>query len=470
MSTSSAALNFDSSLPRTYSDSWREAYGQGEDTHRLSSYQAPNGEPVVFAYDSISLGGGQNVDTAEYPYGFWSNTQLGEKAQSIKIKGHVIGESYIANRTELVSALQVPTDDDNPGTLDLPLWGRFKVIVKDWNVDEEKAKTGLSDISIELVRAGYSDTNRFEAAASSLPALNVESAVADLKNKAVSSFAAAVEKSKDVTTLASGFGKITKTLASIVGRVQGAISKLNEMTNKINAITSLVAQGIRAPKELAQAFISAAFGIVTGVMEIKNAADETASYFMGNDSDNDDNASNSVSGNSSSTSSNLSAMQSESVMQKFIARNEKNVLMQFLTAASYELDEETITEQQYNTKTAMENLYRAAAFGVCAQLLTKLDASTETYNRQDGLWTLFEKLEDSIDKEDSGIYAAVEKCRIACAQTLLSYNYDMELTRHIKREMPLLTLALYLGCDADRIRSLNAVSDSFLIKGDVVYV
>lgn len=470
MSTSNAALNFDSSLPRTYSDSWREAYEQSEDTHRLSSYQAPNGEPVVFAYDSISLAGGQNVDTAEYPYGFWSNTRLGEKPQSLKIKGHVIGEKYIAKRTKLVTAFQAATDDDNPGTIDLPLWGRFKVVVTGWNVDEEKAKTGLSDISIELVRAGYSDTKRFDAVASNLTTLNVESAVADLKNAAVSAFATALEKSKDLTTLAKGFGKITQKLQAIIGRVQGARNILNDMTNRINSITNLIAQGVRLPKDLAQAFVSAAFGILTGILEIKNAADETASYFMRSGSDDDDNSSGSASVNSSSTSSTLSATHSEAVMQKFIARNEKNVLMQFLTAANYELEEEAITEQQYNTKTAMENLYRTAAFGVCAQLLTKLEASTETYNKQDGLWKLLERLEDSIDKEDSMVFASVEECRIACAQMLLSFNYDVELTRHIKREMPLLSLALYLGCDADKIRSLNAVSDSFLIKGDVIYV
>lgn len=87
MSTSKAAINFDQSLPKTYSDFWREAYGQESDTPRLTSYQAPGGEPVVFACDSVSLGGGQNVDTAEYPYGFWSNVRLGEKPHTLRIKG-----------------------------------------------------------------------------------------------------------------------------------------------------------------------------------------------------------------------------------------------------------------------------------------------------------------------------------------------------------------------------------------------
>lgn len=448
MSTSSAAINFDSSMPRVYSESWREAYGQNADTPRLSSYQAPDGEPVSFVFDSIGLGGGQNVDTAEYPYGFWSNTRLGEKPHTIKVKGHLIGENYIEKRQKLIEALQVATDDDNPATLDLPLWGRFKVVVDTWDVDEEKNDTGSCDLSIDFVRAGYSDAKRFDAATSSLTKLNLEGAAANLKKAAVASFAATVEKTKDTNTLASAFGSITNTLASIVGRVQGAVSTINDMVNKINSITNLIAQGVRAPKELAQAMVSAAFGIVAGILEIKNAADETASYFM----DDDDDDSN------------------DSVSEQFVKRNEKNVMMNFLTAASFELSEEAITEQQYNTKTAIENLYRTVAFAVASQLLVQLDSEKQTYESQQGYWSLLEKLEDTIDKEDSDVYAAVEEVRIATAETLLSQNYDMELTKKIKSEMPLLALALYLGCDSERLRQLNAVSDSFLIKGDVIYV
>lgn len=450
MSTSKAATSFDPSLPRTYSDSWREAYGQGTDTPRLSSYQAPDGEPVVFAYDSISLGGGQNIDTVEYPFGFWSNTKLGDKTHTIRIKGHVIGEDYIKQRSVLVAAFQVPTDDDTPGFLDLPLWGRFKVVVETWNVDEEKQKNGMSEISLELKRAGYSDTKRLDTAIANLSKQNVDSAVSNLKKVSVASFAKTIEKAKDTNMLASGFGKLTKALANIVGRVQGANSVMNSMVSKINSVTSLIAQGIRAPKELAQAFVSAVYGIVSGVLEIKNAADETASYFMGSDDEDSDSG--------------------DSVMEKFIQRNEKNVVMNFLTASNYELSDEAITEQQWNTKKAVENLYRMTAFGAVAQLFVKIDPDTQSFDKQSGLWTLFEKLEESIDKENPDVYAAVEETRIACAETLLTYSYDRELKRHIRQSMPLLPLALYLGCDAEKIRSLNEVADSFLIEGDVIYV
>lgn len=450
MSTSKAATSFDPSLPRTYSDSWREAYGQGTDTPRLSSYQAPDGEPVVFAYDSISLGGGQNIDTVEYPFGFWSNTKLGDKTHTIRIKGHVIGEDYIKQRSVLVAAFQVPTDDDTPGFLDLPLWGRFKVVVETWNVDEEKQKNGMSEISLELKRAGYSDTKRLDTAIANLNKQNVDSAVSNLKKVSVASFAKTIEKAKDTNMLASGFGNLTKALANIVGRIQGASSVMNSMVSKINSVTSLIAQGIRAPKELAQAFVSAVYGIVSGVLEIKNAADETASYFMGSDDEDSDSG--------------------DSVMEKFIQRNEKNVVMNFLTASNYELSDEAITEQQWNTKKAVENLYRMTAFGAVAQLFVKIDPDTQSFDKQSGLWTLFEFLEESIDKENPDVYAAVEETRIACAETLLTYSYDRELKRHIRQSMPLLPLALYLGCDAEKIRRLNEVADSFLIEGDVIYV
>ena len=450
MSTSKAATSFDPSLPRTYSDSWREAYGQGTDTPRLSSYQAPDGEPVVFAYDSISLGGGQNIDTVEYPFGFWSNTKLGDKTHTIRIKGHVIGEDYIKQRSVLVAAFQVPTDDDTPGFLDLPLWGRFKVVVETWNVDEEKQKNGMSEISLELKRAGYSDTKRLDTAIANLSKQNVDSAVSNLKKVSVASFAKTIEKAKDTNMLASGFENLTKALANIVGRIQGASSVMNSMVSKINSVTSLIAQGIRAPKELAQAFVSAVYGIVSGVLEIKNAADETASYFMGSDDEDSDSG--------------------DSVMEKFIQRNEKNVVMNFLTASNYELSDEAITEQQWNTIKAVENLYRMTAFGAVAQLFVKIDPDTQSFDKQSGLWTLFEFLEESIDRENPDVYAAVEETRIACAETLLTYSYDRELKRHIRQSMPLLPLALYLGCDAEKIRSLNEVADSFLIEGDVIYV
>ena len=455
MGFTDSSLEFNPVLPRLYSRKWREAYGQGTDAPRFSSFQAPNGTPLNFVYKSIGFAGGQNVDTAEYPYGYWSNTRLNEKTQTISVNGFLNGEEYIGKRTDFIEALRVPTDDDNPAYLELPLWGRFPVVVTTWKVDEDSDETGRSKISIEFVRAGCADSARFEGMGNSINGTNVDKAVSNLKEAATSSFEKALKKSKDELTLASEIGKITNFLAAIVGRVQGAVSVMNGMTNKINSVTNLVAQRIRSPKVLAQGLISAAFEIVAGVMEIGNAAGETASYFMDDDDDTDSDATNSSSGLTS---------------EQFIERNERNVAMNFLTASNFESDEESITEQQWNTNKAIENLYKTIAFGASAQLLVRMNADSHTYEEMQGLWTLFEKIEESIDKENSDVYAAIEETRIACAQALLSQEYDTEFSRHIRKEMPLLALALQLGCDNERIRKLNAIADSFLIKGDVIYV
>lgn len=456
------ALNFTPSMPRPYSTNWREAYGQGTDSPRLSSYQAPSGKPLNFVYESIGLSGGQNVDTAEYPFAYWSSTRLGKKPHSITLKGYFIGSKYIGKRSDFIEALETATDDDNPGYLDLPLWGRFPVVVLKWQVDEASKETGKSKVSIDFIRAGCPNDDRFGSMTSLSNGANITKAVDALKETAVTAFEDTVKKSKDVATLAAGFGELTNKLASIVGRVQGAISKINGVVAKINGITNLIAQGVRAPKALAQALVSAVFGIVAGVMEIKNAADETASYFMGSDDD---------SGDGSSSSDATSAYSSgSSSSEQFIKRNEKNVLMNFITANNFELSEEAITEQQYITKTAVENLFKTLAFGAAAQLLTQLEPEEQTYESIQGLWTLLEKLEESIDKENPDVYAAVEETRIACAEVLLSYEYDTELEKHIRSEMPLLALAVYLGCNAEKIRTLNSIADSFLIQGDVIYV
>lgn len=491
MSTSKAAINFDQSLPKTYSDFWREAYGQESDTPRLTSYQAPGGEPVVFACDSVSLGGGQNVDTAEYPYGFWSNVRLGEKPHTLRIKGHLIGESYIGERNKLVAALQAATDDDNPGFIDLPLWGRFKVVVESWGVAEEKQKTGMSDLSIELKRAGYSDSKRLADANENVPGIN--KAVSSLKDSSVSAFAKALSKTKDIAKLTQCFGKMSSKLQEIVGRVQGAENILNSMTNNINNITNLLAQAVMSPRALAQAFVSAAYGIVAGIMEICNAVDATASYFMGSDDDDDDFMSIPDGGSSSSgggsqsgggassgeqssfgetaaASSVMSKEKQESVMREMISRNEKNVLGQLLTAANFSIDEDSATVSEQSIKSAAENLYKATAFGMSALLITRTAPEAQTHKSRTRTWELLSRLEDSIDKEDHELFAAVEEVRIACAETLALYGYDVELSRRIRRNMPLLDLATYLGCDESKIRSLNSVSDSFLIKGDVIYV
>lgn len=424
-------MDFKPSIPRAYSDSWREAYHE-EDGARLSTYQAPNGDPVSFSLDTMRISGGQSLDTAEYPWGFWGSTILNEAVQEISIEGFIIGEKYIAARDKMIEALRVVTDDDNAGYLDLPLWGRFPVIVKSWSVNEAGRENGKTNLSIEFIRAGVSDDERAVNIRKKLARKDVKTLSEELSAVAVESFEKKLEGSIDTDTLQAGFSRITKTLSEIVGRVQGAKRVMNAMASKVNSITNLIAQGVRSPLELAQAVTGAVSSVIAGIIDIKNGITDVENMFS--------------------------------------KRNANNALMQFLTADKYEIDTESVTDAQQRTKESMESFYIIIAFSSASYLMTELSGSGATYDRQIGHWKLLERLEGSIDKEDTEIYKAVEKLKVECARELLDAGASRDLVKNIKDAMPILSLSLLLGCDEERLREMNVIEDSFLIKGDVMYV
>jgi hypothetical protein len=148
--------------------------------------------------------------------------------------------------------------------------------------------------------------------------------------------------------------------------------------------------------------------------------------------------------------------------------NEKNALVLFLSASSYTLPIETATVSQEATKKAIENLYRTMALLVSARLIASLDRLT--YKKAEGYWRLIKKLEESINRENPAVYAAVRDMRAALSQKLSGQEISREMTRRVSAASPLLYLAYYLGCDEDKIRELNSIADSFVIEGDTIYV
>jgi prophage DNA circulation protein len=425
-------VSFDPSLPLPYKEDWREAYRyDNDDTPRLSTYQAPGGNPIPFVLDTTRLSGGQSVDTAEYPFfGLWSSTPLNEKPQALTIAGFIRGDTYIKNRNALVMALRVITTDDAPGYLDLPLWGRFPVVVVDFNIEEKGQENGQCAVSLTLTRAGVTTAERwkFEGTFEGRTAL----AAKTLEEAAVEQFEKKLEDGADPAALSTGFTKLKESLLGAVGRVQGAESQLNNMTNAAMGLANLLAQGVQSPKELAQALFSAAAGIVAGIFEIKNSVEETIAYFRTRD-------------------------------------NIKNALIQFLSKNNYTLNIEAITARQNITKAASENLYRTMAYCAAGQILVQLDNAT--YQQTQEYWALYEQLEASLDKSDPAMYGAIESMRIATAQELANKDVSVELQKNIQKPVPLLYVAHFLACDDEKLRQLNpGIADSFVLKGNITYV
>jgi hypothetical protein len=431
-------MNFDPSLPFPHSEAWRENYGFGYNGDKrlfikdrsplVTSYQAPGRTaPVPFAFDSLRFSGGQSVDTAEYPFfEYWSTTPLNEKPHSITVTGFIRGDAYIKGRNALVEALRVRTGDDAPGFLDLPLWGRFPVTVVSYEIEEKGKESGQAAVSVTFIRAAAGVSRELPAGFEG----RTDRAAEKLEEAAVAEFEKTLVYTVDNTALAESFGDLERELAAAAGRIQGDAAVLNVMAGKTRNISGLIAQGIRAPRELAQALVAAAAGIVTGVMEIKNSAEDALAYFSWN--------------------------------------NIKNILSQFLFWNGSSAGTGPFTVSKTATKEAVANLYRTVSLCTAARLIVRLEEPT--YQQRKKYWELYERLESTVNREDPEVYQALRDLRIAAAGELSAYNPDMELARHISVPAPLLYLAHYLGCGHEKLRRLNRTPDSFVMEGDITYV
>jgi hypothetical protein len=326
------------------------------------------------------------------------------------------------------------------GFIDLPFWGRFPVVVIDYEVSEKTDEKGQCAVRIDFKRAGVS----VESRAITLPntEAGMNDAAAGLETTAIADFETKLKGNFDANTLFKGFAKIKGVLLDALGRIQAAETMLNNITAEINGISSLIAQGISAPGKLAMALFNSSASIVGGLMEIKNSFET----YLG--------------GSSGSTGS-------ASAYPAPVHNNEKNVLVQFLSASGYTLDTPAATIPQQNTKEAVENLYRAVAFSTSCQIIAQMDVS---YQKASGYWNLLEKLEESIGRETPELYEAITAVRVCVSRALREKELSAEKTRAFTMPVPLLVLAQYLGCDEDKLRELNRIADSFAVKGGVVYV
>jgi hypothetical protein len=446
---------FDPALPMPYSEKWREAErGDKGDAPHYTSYQAPDTGAVVFALDSFSFRGGQSVETAEYPFGgLWSNGRLNERPQVLHINGYIRGENYIKIRNELIEALRVPTSDETPGYIDLPFWGRFPIVADGYEVSEKTDEKGQCKVSIDFTRAGVPPEARTAGQdGTAKTTARTKEAVEEAQEAVAAAFEEKLEGNIDANTLMAGFGKIKGLLTGALGRVRAAQTAIDAITAEINGISSLIAQGIRAPGELAATLFNALASLAAGLLDIKNAVES------------DERKSGGLAGGGATVTT---AAATDVLYPAPSYNNEKNVLLYFFSAASYTMDIPAATAAQQNTKEAVENLYRAGALCAACLIITQTSLS---YQKAQRYWNLLAKLEDSVDKNSPAVYTALENLRISVSRELSARDLDAELYRVFDVSLPLLYIAHYLGCDEAKLRELNEIGDSFAVKGGVVYV
>ena len=431
---------FKETLPSVYNKNWNEAERPAQDeAPRYSTYESPGGKALKFIQDDFDFSGGQSNDTAEYPFdGLWSNKRLNKKPHKLTVNGHLIGKTYIEERENFLKALLVPTDDDTPAYLDLPFWGRFPVVIEDYSVSEKTNEKGQCSIRLVFTRAGVTLSARSASITNNI--MSTAQAAQKTQLAAVDSFTDKLKLSGNLTALFAATGQIKAVMLSILGRIQAPQNMLNDIAGEIAGLSSITADIITAPRNAALAVMNAANTIVGALAEIKNAV----TSYTGNDN------------------------QDSAPYRAPEHNNEKAVLLMFLMADGWAVNTIPATLDEQEQKAETENLYRAMALTAASQIITGFD--TLTHQEAENYWRLYEKLEESVDKNDSLLFAAIEDLRMCLSAELSALELNAEKTRHFPSPLPLLVVAQYLGCDEDKLRQLNRIEDSFVVEGNITYV
>jgi len=413
------------------------------------SYEAPGQTACFFIVEKTKLGGGQSIETSEFPFqGGWGTRSLNRKVQTFTATVSICGRDYMGRRNALVEALDQSTDDDSPGTIELPSWGRLPVVVQDWEIEEENQKQGLATFSLTFVRAGLSVIKRtLEASVrKSLAAPQVQGAAEQLKTRSC----IILEKKLPASALSpnmlrQAFSTISGKLQELVGRVQAAKMVIEQAAASVQSLISLIAQGVSSPKVLALAMFGAYQTIASAVLDLLDSEDLSS--------------------------------QVEPVKQILNGHlNGRNVLLQ-LMAEDMRLDLPVGSSRDAITLAAVTAVHQAGIFYACGLILPTAANISQSQARDlisqsqaRDLFALFVEIENRIDRSDPDMYWLCSELRSSVNDALSSLGLESEKTRELYAKMPVLPLSSDLGVSADSLENLNQIEDQHAVIGKVLYV
>lgn len=425
-------------FPKPASNNFREVY----EIKNLAGYEAPNTKEINFILETVRVEGGQDTQTYEYPFfGRWNNIAINEKVHSIKVAGFLRGDKYIAERQNIINAFRVETNDDNAGYLFLPLWGRFKVVLLSWSIDESANENGQCKIEATFNRAGKSEKTQTET---SLP--SVTDSAENLKDKAKKSLVKNTKNNFNANSFISSFTKATSKLSLAISKVQGSAGIINNMARAINNVSSLIAQGVKTPAVLADAFSNVCESIANSVITIKQSSKESKDSF------------NSLLGNAES--------HADTTKEYDTGRNEKRTILEFIQNKDVSfIAKSYISKDEIRTAKESENFVKLMSLYIVALILAETDGTKNTLKNY---LSLYDSLHESIDKNDYEIYDTCLKLRLSLVETLKNKNAKTEKMVTLAKNENILVLEKYLSCE--RQRELNFIEDSFCLPKNIVYV
>lgn len=260
--------------------SWRDQLIQTSFLRNGQSAQAVGGSfrGIPFRTVDAELRVGRRNVVHEYPLRDDPFVEdLGRRARSFQVDCYVLGDDYLADRDELLRALETP----GPGELIHPRWGSVWVSVQDVaSVKESPSQGGIARFSITFVECGpnifpnaLADTTievEQTAAAADTAAAAAYSSAVDVTGPQVLADTAVRAHSKGLEALLATARRVTNTagLASIVRDIALLSGKLTAL--------------IRTPTVLVQDLLVLQQQLVSEVLRPLAAIAEFRSVFFGN--------------------------------------------------------------------------------------------------------------------------------------------------------------------------------------------
>jgi len=198
---------------------------------------------VPFVCPSDEMTGGNRAQQHEYPLRDigWVEI-LGKKTKSYNLDLFVAGDNYDKTRDKLIEALDKP----EPGILAHPRFGRLNVVVIDFRKTESTREGGMCRFSVTFVDAG----------AATFPRAGDDTA-------AVVDAAANQSLADAINSFAEAFSVLGQAADYVNGVVDEISRTLQAVENVTDAITSPIADLIRAPADMAATIVGSMHRIST---------------------------------------------------------------------------------------------------------------------------------------------------------------------------------------------------------------
>lgn len=208
----------------------------------------PSFRGVPFLVDAAEFDGGRRTVLHEYPQRDKPYSEdMGRKARSFAVDGYVIGDDYMEQRDELITALE----QDGPGELIHPYLGAFQVTVKSFKISESSLEGRMARFSVEFEEAGerfFPNRETDTAAAVSASADDVATQAAEdfsdsfsldgaseyVTVDAISSFETFADAIGTANTFVNELATLIKTPLNLAAQVQSLISSISDLQTLIS--------------------------------------------------------------------------------------------------------------------------------------------------------------------------------------------------------------------------------------------